>query len=136
VTPDHRKRLVVSSSRHQAVSDHQRETAYAGADSEPDRPRLCQPTNSLVALPERRIAAAGTPRRRPLVAREHNEHNVDSASPVPEHFTNEPFFDSRDEATAERLEILNDRSTARSPARGNAGHQGRPTVKRALMLAR
>ena len=35
----HRKRLIVSSSCHQAVSDHQRETAYAGADSEPDRPR-------------------------------------------------------------------------------------------------
>jgi hypothetical protein len=50
------------------------------------------------------------------VAHEHNEHNVDSASPVPEHFSNEPFFDSRDEATAERLDILNDRSTARSPS--------------------
>ena len=52
------------------------------------------------------------------MAREHNEHNVDSASPVSEHFSNEPFFDSRDEATAERLDILNERSTARSPARG------------------
>ncbi len=81
-------------------------------------------------------AAAGTQRRRPLVAREHNEHNVDSASPVPEHVSNEPFFDSRDEATAERLDILNDRSTARSPARGNPGYQLRPRVKRALMLAR
>jgi hypothetical protein len=32
---------------------------------------------------------------------------------VPEHFSNEPFFDSRDEATAERLD---NRSTARSPS--------------------
>jgi hypothetical protein len=55
---------------------------------------------------------------------------------VPEHFSNEPFFDSRDEAAAERLDILNDRSTERSPARGHPGHQGRPRVKRALMLAR
>jgi len=47
---------------------------------------------------------------------------------VPEHFSNEPFFDSRDEATAERLDILKDRSTARSPARGNPGNQGRPRV--------
>jgi hypothetical protein len=70
------------------------------------------------------------------VAREHNEHNVDSASPVSEHFSNEPLFDSRDEAAAERLDILNASSTARSPARGHPGHHGRPRVKRALMLAR
>jgi hypothetical protein len=54
---------------------------------------------------------------------------------VPEHFSNEPFFDSREEATAERLDLLNDRSTAWSPARGNPGHQVRPRVKPALMLA-
>jgi len=81
-----------------------------------------------VALPERRVPLLARNAACPLVAREHNEHNVDSASPVPEHFSNEPFFDSRDEATAERLDILNDRSTARSPARGNPGHQGRPRV--------
>jgi succinate dehydrogenase / fumarate reductase iron-sulfur subunit len=46
------------------------------------------------------------------------------------------IFDSRDEAAAERLDILNESSTARSPARGHPGHQGRPRVKRALMLAR
>jgi hypothetical protein len=58
------------------------------------------------------------------VAREHNEHNVGSGSPVPEHFSNEPLFDSRDEAAAEGLDILNESSTARSPARGHPGHQG------------
>jgi hypothetical protein len=84
-----------------------------------------------VALPERRVPLLARNAACPLLAREHNEHNVDSASPVPEHFSNEPFFDSRDEATAERLDIFNDRSSARSPARRNRGHQGRPRVKRA-----
>jgi hypothetical protein len=70
------------------------------------------------------------------VAGEHNEHNDDKASPMHEHFSNEPFFDSRDEATAERLDILNKSSTTWSPARGNPGHQGRPRAKRALMLVR
>jgi hypothetical protein len=90
-------------------------------------------------IPLRRCPNSGCrcwhPRRLALVAREHNEHNVDSASPVSEHFSNEPLFDSRDEAAAERLDILNASSTARSPARGHQG-QGRPRVKRALMLAR
>lgn len=54
-----------------------------------------------MALPERRVPLLARNTACPLVAREHNEHNVDSASPVPEHFSNEPFFDSRDEATAE-----------------------------------
>ena len=54
-----------------------------------------------MALPERRVPLLARDAACPLVAREHNEHNVDSASPVPEHFSNEPFFDSRDEATAE-----------------------------------
>jgi hypothetical protein len=89
-----------------------------------------------VALPERRLPLLARNAACPLVAREHNDHNVDSASPVPEHFSNEPFFDSRDEATAERFDIFNDRSSARSPARGNPGHRGRPRVKHALMLAR
>jgi hypothetical protein len=63
------------------------------------------------------------PRRLALVAREHNEHNIDSGGPVPEDSSNEPFFDSRDEAAAEGLDILNESSTARSPARGHPGHQ-------------
>lgn len=91
-------------------------------------------------IPLRRCPNAGCrcwhTRRVPRVAREHNEYNDHSASQVPEHFSNEPFFDSRGAATAERLDILNNRSTARSPARGNPGHQGRPRVKRALILAR
>jgi hypothetical protein len=70
------------------------------------------------------------------VAREHNEHNDAKASSMPQHFSNEPFFDSRDEATAERLDILNKSSTTRSPAHGHPGHQGRPRVKRALTFAR
>lgn len=60
-----------------------------------------------------------------LVACEHNENNVDSASPVPEYFSNEPFFGSRDEAAAERLDIRNESSTARTPARGIQASQTR-----------
>ena len=75
-------------------------------------------------------------RRLPLVAREHNEHNDDSASPVPENFSKEPFFDSRDEATAERFDILNDRLTARSPARGLQVTKAMQEVERALIFGR
>jgi hypothetical protein len=91
--------------RHQAASDHQREKDYAGADSDP-----------------RRLA---------LVAREHNENNVDSASPVPEHFSNEPFFDSRDEAAAERLDIRKREFNCTESCPRASRHQRRPRVKRA-----
>jgi hypothetical protein len=69
------------------------------------------------------------------VSRERNENNVDSASPVPEHFSNEPFFDSRDEAAAERLDIRNESSTTRNPA---CRHPGTNAVQEshALKLAR
>ncbi|MDT5303513.1 MAG: hypothetical protein QOG79_6835 [Mycobacterium sp.] len=99
---DHRKRLVVSSSRHQS-----RNQITSGKPL--TRERIQSQTGCARAsptIPLRRCPNAGCRRWHPLrlalVAREHNEHNVDSASPVPEHFSNEPFFDSRDEAAAER----------------------------------
>ena len=120
--------------RGQAVPDHQRQPADAGAHSEPDRPR-----------PLRRHHQVHPVRAAQPVAR---CSGTRAATSVPAAIVNAHrfIFDSRDEAAAERLDILNEvdgvwrcRTTFNCTdacPRGIEVTKAIQEVKRALMFAR